>query len=151
MNEHHSFMLAAYLKKWNLFDIFEWISTVNVLSRVYFSSSSNITYLNWHCRDGSSARMTYEVQGRLDGTHSDPVISVTPHGQVISGSHTGQASLLITALEDFGVNQSVVILVKVTDHSTFMYVPVAHIASYAKQQRKTSDDWNRPNLWPLLY
>ena len=64
--------------------------------------------------------MTYEVQGRLDGTRSDPVISVTQHGQVISGSHTGQASLLITALEDFGVNQSVVILVKVTDHSTFI-------------------------------
>ena len=57
--------------------------------------------------------MTYEVQGHIDGTHSDPVIAVTRHGQVISGSRTGQSSLLVTALEDFGVNQSVVILVKV--------------------------------------
>ena len=57
--------------------------------------------------------MSYQVQGRADGTHSDPVIAVTPQGQMISGSRTGQASLLVTALEDFGVNQSVVTLVKV--------------------------------------
>ena len=64
-------------------------------------------------RDGSSARMSYQVQGRADDTHSDPVIAVTRQGQMISGSRTGQASLLVTALEDFGVNQSVVTLVKV--------------------------------------
>ena len=58
--------------------------------------------------------MSYQVQGRVDGTHSDPVIAVTRQGQMISGSRTGQASLLVTALEDFGVNQSVVTLVKVT-------------------------------------
>ncbi|KAI0234236.1 Nuclear pore membrane glycoprotein 210 [Lamellibrachia satsuma] len=71
-------------------------------------------------RDGSSAKMTYEVQGHIDGTHSDPVIAVTRHGQVISGSRTGQSSLLVTALEDFGVNQSVVVLVKVKPVSYIM-------------------------------
>ena len=57
--------------------------------------------------------MAYQVQGRIDGAHSDPVIAVTRQGQMISGSRIGQASLLVTALEDFGVNQSVVTLVKV--------------------------------------
>ena len=62
-----------------------------------------------YSRDGS-ARMSYEVIS----VHSDSsVVSVKDGGVITSGSSTGEAHLQITAFEEFGTNQTVVLLVKV--------------------------------------
>ena len=58
--------------------------------------------------------MTYEVLNGVPTSQSAGIIvHVNDAGQLISGSRTGKATLKVTAHEDFGVNQTVVILVKV--------------------------------------
>ncbi len=64
-------------------------------------------------RDGT-ARLQYQIAvppDQEDSVHQ--LLKVTDQGQLISGSKIGQASLLITAHEDFAVNQSLIVLVKV--------------------------------------
>ncbi|CAH1786082.1 unnamed protein product [Owenia fusiformis] len=72
-------------------------------------------------RDGS-ARLTYKVQQQEGGLKSSKqsVVTVDGAGQVVSGRSSGQASLLITAHEDFGINQTMVILIKVKPVSYMM-------------------------------
>ena len=64
-------------------------------------------------RDGT-ASLKYEI-AYTDYAHStqQDLVRVTDHGQLITGSKTGQASLLITANEEFAVNQTLVVLIKV--------------------------------------
>ncbi|XP_014675942.1 PREDICTED: nuclear pore membrane glycoprotein 210-like [Priapulus caudatus] len=70
-------------------------------------------------RDGS-ADVTYQVisQSLERGKHG--VISVDQPGRIVSGSSVGEASVLVTAREDFGINQTLVILVKVKEVSYLM-------------------------------
>ena len=42
-----------------------------------------------------------------------PVASVDEYGHLVTGPRTGDASLLVTAHEEFGTNQTLVILIKV--------------------------------------
>ena len=64
-------------------------------------------------RDGA-ANLKYEI-AYTDYAHTTQqhLVRVTDHGQLITGSKTGQANLLITANEEFGVNQTLVVLIKV--------------------------------------
>ena len=61
-------------------------------------------------RDGT-ARLTYHIE--MDELGESPVVMVTKAGQLVSAAGSGHASLVVTAHEDFGVNQTIVILVKV--------------------------------------
>ncbi len=64
-------------------------------------------------RDGT-AQLQYEIALSAGQEAAAPqLVRVTDHGQLVTGAWTGQASLLITAHEDFAVNQSLVVLVKV--------------------------------------
>ena len=59
-------------------------------------------------RDGS-AKMIYTV---MSADSSDTV--QVEDGVLVSGSNSGQAALQLTAQEEFGINQTLVLLVKVT-------------------------------------
>ena len=59
-------------------------------------------------RDGS-ARMSFVV---LTSDY-EPLVKVNRQGLVSAGARTGQASVQVTAYESFGVNQTLVLLVKV--------------------------------------
>ena len=64
-------------------------------------------------RDGSSARPTYAIQQR--GSGGEPAIAtVDEYGHLVSGARTGHASLVVTAHEEFEVNQTLVIHIKVS-------------------------------------
>lgn len=69
-----------------------------------------ITYTTLHFRDGT-AHLTYHVE-QPDGT-KQPLVKVSQSGHLVAGSHTGHATLLVTADEDFEINQTVIVLVKV--------------------------------------
>ena len=58
--------------------------------------------------------MTYKVIDHTSRLHdNEPLVTVRSGGHVTAGSRSGEASLLIKSHEDFGVNQSLVILIKV--------------------------------------
>ena len=82
-------------------------SSEGTLYHIYIS-------LNFFNREGSSALVTFSVIDS-DGQRGwqEPVVMVTDTGHLLSAGQSGQASLLITSHEDFGVNQSIVILIKV--------------------------------------
>lgn len=61
-------------------------------------------------RDGMGS-LSYQV---LDCPDAAPVVHVDANGHLTSGSLEGTASLQITAQESFGVNQTIIIAVKVT-------------------------------------
>lgn len=65
--------------------------------------------------DGSSAKVHYAVKECGDGKRTNQELPVTVNsvGLLSSAPFTGHACLLITSLEDFTVNQSIVVLVKV--------------------------------------
>lgn len=66
-------------------------------------------------RDGSTAQLSYAVVDP-DNSCTDrrpPVVSVSRSGLLTSGGYPGQAHLRVTAQEEFGVNHTMVILVKV--------------------------------------
>jgi hypothetical protein len=56
--------------------------------------------------------VSYKVIDHQQGA-IEPLVTVSSTGQVQSGSHTGQATLLIISHEESGVNQSVVVEIKV--------------------------------------
>ncbi|VDI43866.1 nuclear pore complex protein Nup210, partial [Mytilus galloprovincialis] len=60
-------------------------------------------------RDGS-ARMSYQV---LSANSDKAIITVKDGGVITSGASCGEAHLQITAFEEFGTNQTVVLLIKV--------------------------------------
>ncbi|ELU01491.1 hypothetical protein CAPTEDRAFT_222865 [Capitella teleta] len=70
-------------------------------------------------RDGSTAKISYKVVDHLQGD-AEPLVTVSRSGQVLSGSRTGQATLLVISHEESGVNQSVVVEVKVKPISYLM-------------------------------
>ncbi|XP_033110256.1 nuclear pore membrane glycoprotein 210-like [Anneissia japonica] len=59
-------------------------------------------------RDGS-ATMSYTILGDPQSA----IISVNQQGVVTSGEILGEVSVLVVALERFGLNQSTIVLVKV--------------------------------------
>lgn len=61
-------------------------------------------------RDGLGS-MSYRV---LDCPDKAPLVHVDDNSHLTSGSVTGTASLQITAQESFGVNQTLILAVKVT-------------------------------------
>jgi len=80
-------------------------------------------------RDGSSGQMAYVVLDESPSVLMDlaqgpgpwlskiprsAVVKLSSNGVVSSDTRIGQASLEVTSKEEFGVNQSMVILVKVT-------------------------------------
>jgi nuclear pore complex protein Nup210 len=65
----------------------------------------------------SAARMRYRILEQHTNGRSQTVIKVHDGGRLSSGSYSGQATLEITSLEDFGVNQTMVVLVKVIQFS----------------------------------
>ena len=61
--------------------------------------------------------MTYEMRHSdtdASSASSSPIATVNKYGQLSSGSEQGVTSVVITSLEDYGVNQTVVIAIKVT-------------------------------------
>ncbi len=60
-----------------------------------------------------AARVTYRVLGNLG---QKPVISVSENGILSSGSVIGSAAVHVVAQEEFGVNQTLIILIKVSQH-----------------------------------
>ncbi|XP_022099452.1 nuclear pore membrane glycoprotein 210-like isoform X2 [Acanthaster planci] len=81
-------------------------------------------------RDGS-ARMSYVVlSSECTDYRREPLISVSRQGLVTAGAHTGQTTVLVTAYENFGVNQTLVVLVKVK--------PVSYIAIHSSSNLPTS-------------
>ncbi len=72
--------------------------------------------------------MTYEVVAEEDMHNSaGVVVNVNEAGQLVSGSRTGQVTLMVIAHEDFGVNQTVVILVKVS-YTLFIFGDIYQLA-----------------------
>ncbi|XP_064117078.1 nuclear pore membrane glycoprotein 210-like [Macrobrachium nipponense] len=63
-------------------------------------------------RDGNG-QMSYAIEGCNNGDAATGVVSVGPDGVVKSGSTTGQATVLVTVEENFGVSQSLAVLVEV--------------------------------------
>ncbi|XP_067655062.1 nuclear pore membrane glycoprotein 210-like isoform X1 [Haliotis asinina] len=63
-----------------------------------------------------AARLTYHVLHNSDKS----VVTMKQNGIIVSGVQTGTAALHVTAQEDFGVNQTLVILVKVKPVSFVM-------------------------------
>lgn len=64
-------------------------------------------------RDGNG-KLSYAVEGcKRDSAKAADVITVSPDGVVNSGSTTGQATVIVTVEENFGVTQSIAILVEV--------------------------------------
>ncbi|XP_038053561.1 nuclear pore membrane glycoprotein 210-like [Patiria miniata] len=76
-------------------------------------------------RDGS-ARMSYSVLY----PDYEPLISVSRQGLVSAGSRTGQTTVLVTAYENFGVNQTLSVLVTVK--------PVSYMAIHSTSNLLTS-------------
>lgn len=68
------------------------------------------------CSDGSTAKIHYAVKdcSGSQRTAQDLPVTVNAAGLLTSAAFTGQACLLITSHEDFAVNQSIVVLVKVS-------------------------------------
>lgn len=66
-------------------------------------------------RDGSSAEVTYAVTDCAMNmrSHLELPVEVSRGGQLTTSSSSGQACLLVSSVEDFGVNQSTLVLVKV--------------------------------------
>lgn len=66
-------------------------------------------------RDASPVHVTYQIisQTTSDGM-AESVVSLSQSGVILSSDRTGSAVLLVTAREDFGVNQTVQVLVKVS-------------------------------------
>ncbi|XP_074660511.1 nuclear pore membrane glycoprotein 210-like [Tubulanus polymorphus] len=89
--------------------VFEKLSVVNPETcdgRVIISPNTE-TFIKTN-RDSTAHKITYKLLGQ-----GQPVISLGPGGQLKSGSVIGQNSLLINSLEEFGINQTLVILVQV--------------------------------------
>ena len=51
-----------------------------------------------------------------------PVASVDEYGHLVTGSRTGDASLLVTAHEEFGTNQTLVMHIKVKKITPYRYI-----------------------------
>lgn len=67
-------------------------------------------------RDGSTAKVTYKVLdhgSNLEDDDPEPLVSVSSSGYVSSGAKSGRALLLIISHEESGVNQSLMVQVKV--------------------------------------
>ena len=94
--------------------IIYWTGSIVEQHQVFYPNS-----VSYFCpRDGSSAQVTYTLQESepyTKGQH-EAVVTVTEGGHILSGVDSGLASLLVTAHEEFGVNQSVVVLVKVSEN-----------------------------------
>ena len=67
-------------------------------------------FLSVCCRD-VAAFMSYSV---VSENGDVPVVSVGKNGQLVSGPIPGNAVVHVTALEEFGINQTLVFLVKVS-------------------------------------
>ncbi|XP_045135135.1 nuclear pore membrane glycoprotein 210-like [Portunus trituberculatus] len=64
-------------------------------------------------RDGDG-QMTYQVDGACNGhDEGSPVVEVGPDGLVKAGEQTGQATVVVTVTESYGVTQSLSVLVEV--------------------------------------
>ena len=62
-------------------------------------------------RDGSAAQLSYVV---INSDSVDPpVVTVSQTGLLTSDRYPGQAHLRVTAQEEFGVNHTMVVLIKV--------------------------------------
>lgn len=64
------------------------------------------------CRDGDG-QLTYHVDGAC--SESVSVVEVGPEGVVKAGEQTGQATVIVTVTESYGVTQSLSVLVEVSD------------------------------------
>lgn len=72
-------------------------------------------------RHGSTAQLSYAVVEPMPSSSDQPaVVSVSQSGLVMAGGYPGHAYLQVTAHEEFGVNHSMVILVKVKPLSYIM-------------------------------
>lgn len=60
-------------------------------------------------RDGT-ASLSYRI---LDGPEKVPIVHINEKGFLVSGSTVGTATIEVTAQEPFGVNQSIIVAVKV--------------------------------------
>ena len=69
----------------------------------------------WH-RDGSSAQVTYTVTDCDANTRPqrELPIEVSRGGLLTTSAFLGQACLLVSSVEDFGVNQSTLVHIKVS-------------------------------------
>jgi len=66
-------------------------------------------------RDGSSAQVTYTVTDcdANSRPQRDLPVEVSRGGLLTTSAFTGQACLLVSSVEDFGVNQSALVHIKV--------------------------------------
>ncbi|XP_067936717.1 nuclear pore membrane glycoprotein 210-like [Watersipora subatra] len=55
----------------------------------------------------SSATMSYKVQGQSD------LVTVGPNGEIVSGDQAGSVSVIVTAIESFRTNQTLLLLINV--------------------------------------
>ncbi|KAK3103291.1 hypothetical protein FSP39_018237 [Pinctada imbricata] len=76
-------------------------------------------------RDGS-AKMFYTIASQ---SSDDPIVNVGSTGVLTTSSMTGQATLQITSQEEFGANQTLVLLIKVK--------PVAYLMINSESQLRT--------------
>ncbi|XP_071795697.1 nuclear pore membrane glycoprotein 210-like isoform X2 [Asterias amurensis] len=97
--------------------VFEKLQLSNSCHQELLMTPDTIAYIKTN-RDGS-ARMSFVV---LTSDY-EPLVKVNRQGLVSAGARTGQASVQVTAYESFGVNQTLVLLVKVK--------PVAYMAIYS--------------------
>ena len=66
-------------------------------------------------RDGSSAQITYTVTDcdASNRPQRELPVEVSRGGLLTTSTYSGQACLLVSSVEDFGVNQSTVVHIKV--------------------------------------
>ena len=66
-------------------------------------------------RDASPARLSYQVVTLANNEGIiESVVSVSQPGVLLSADKTGTATLLVTAHEEFGINHTIQVLVKVS-------------------------------------
>ena len=95
--------------------------------------------MNFVHRDGSSAQVTYTVTDcdANSQPQRDLAVEVSRGGLLTTSAFSGQACLLVSSVEDFGVNQSALVHIKVhgivfetgqiNDESTSCNLSLIHI------------------------
>jgi len=94
----------------------KWVNSIDYYCRCHYQWSCDMSVVNFWRRDGSSARITYTVTDCDANAHPqrELPIEVSRGGLLTTSAFSGQACLLVSSVEDFGVNQSTLVHVKVS-------------------------------------
>ena len=94
--------------------------------KLNYTLLSGIIYLSL-CRDGISKLTYHLLQSSQDQEDGQPLVTVSPHGEIHTASYNGHAVILVTDhREELGLNQSVAVHVEVRE-STCVRPLIVHL------------------------